>query len=340
MKFLPASRARRRVLGASTLVLILGCGGLLAAMVCMPGRSHVGGLPALTAAEIETRAGLRRIVHALSVTIGERHDRRPEALLAAAEVLEGELAAAGFEVQRQPYLAGAVEVFNLEVLVRGSDPGRGALVLGAHYDTVAGSPGADDNASGAAGLVELARLLRVHRLRHDVRFVLYANEEPPRFRTEAMGSRVHARRLYDGGVEVAAMIALESLGYFSRARGSQHYPFPFGLFYPDRGDFVAFVGNLRSRALVRRTLATFRERAAFPAEGLAAPASVPGVGWSDHASYWERGVPAVMVTDTAPFRNPHYHRATDTPEALDFDALARVVHGLVHVVVELDGGIE
>ena len=161
-----------------------------------------------------------------------------------------------------------------------------------------------------------------------------------RMRPGCWCSRVYASNLKERGVEVLAMYSLETLGYYSDAQGSQSYPWPFALIYPDRGDFLAFVSDLRSRDLVRSTIAAFRSVAELPSEGIAAPRAVPGVDWSDHRSFWEQGWPAVMVTDTAFYRNPHYHTATDAPDTLDYDRLTRAVHGLSEVlrVVFLERG--
>jgi len=163
------------------------------------------------------------------------------------------------------------------------------------------------------------------------------NEEPPHFRTEEMGSRAYARRCRERKENVVAMLSLETIGCYSDEPGSQKYPFPFGLFYPSEGNFIAFVGNVSSRSFVRRCVATFREKAAFPSEGGALPGFVPGVGWSDHESFWENGYPGLMVTDTAPFRYAHYHRKADTPDQLDFERCARVVSGVEHVLRDLAG---
>ena len=219
--------------------------------------------------------------------------------------------------------------------------GRGAsaevVVVGAHYDTVPGCPGADDNASGVAALIEIARACLPSPPPRSLRLIGFVNEEPPFFQTGAMGSLRHAWAARERGERIVAMISLESLGVYSDAAGSQQYPFPLGAFYPDRGDFLAFVGNLRSAPLVRRAIGSFRRHAAFPSEGLAAPEWVPGVGWSDQWAFWQAGYPALMVTDTVPFRYPHYHLPSDTPDRLDYDRLARVVAGLARVTLELAG---
>jgi Zn-dependent M28 family amino/carboxypeptidase len=202
-------------------------------------------------------------------------------------------------------------------------------VVGAHYDTVPGSPGADDNASGVAVLIELARL------RLPARFVAFANEEMPYFESGEMGSHAYAARARAAGEKISAMLSLEMLGCYRDEPGSQHYPPPLGWFYPDRGDFIGFVGDLGTRALVRRAIGAFRRHARFPAQGVAAPSVIPGVTWSDHGSFRRQGYPAIMVTDTAFNRYPHYHLPSDTPEKLDYLRMARVTLGLAAVIEEL-----
>ncbi len=213
--------------------------------------------------------------------------------------------------------------------------------MGAHYDTVLDSPGADDNASGVAALLAIARELasRPQPPARTVRLVAFANEEPPHFQTPRMGSLVYARRARERGDRIVAMLSLESIGYYSDAPGSQRYPlFLLGWIYPSRGDFLAFVGDVGARALVRRAIASFRRHAALPSEGAAVPGFVPGVLWSDHWSFREAGYPAIMVTGTAPFRNPHYHEPSDRPETLDYDRLARATAGLARVIDALAAG--
>jgi Zn-dependent M28 family amino/carboxypeptidase len=162
--------------------------------------------------------------------------------------------------------------------------------------------------------------------------VLFVNEEPPHFKTVRMGSLVYAKRLRQSGEQVLGMLSLETLGYYSDAEGSQHYPPPLGLLYPQRGNFIAFVGLTSSRAFVRETIGSFRAHTPFPSEGGTAPGFIQGVDWSDHWSFEQVGIPALMVTDTAPFRYPHYHTHADRPQAIDHDRLARVVDGLADVI--------
>lgn len=305
------------------------------AVMCMPGRSYRGLLPPLTAEEETIRAGLRRHVRALAAEIGERHIWHDGSLAAAADYIEGALAVAGLTVTRQRFTVRGVEVANVIGELGSPHPDAEVTVVGAHYDSVIGTVGANDNASGVAALLELARLLAVRPLARRVRFVAFANEEPPFFLSSEMGSRQYAQRCRDARENVVAMLALETMGCYSDRRYSQSYPFPLGLFYPRTGNFIAFVGNLRSRALVRRCVRAFRRHAAFPSEGAAAPGYLPGVFWSDHWSFWRAGYRALMVTDTAPFRYGYYHLAGDTPEKVDYARLARVVTGLAGVIEEL-----
>ena len=333
-----APRARRtssRPLVTALVLLALvaaAAGALWALMVRMPGRSYAGALAPLTTEEEGSRARLAAHVGALAGRIGERNYRRPAALAEAAAYVEAELAALGYRVTSQPFVAGGQTFRNLEATRPGAGRAEEVIVVGAHYDAVVGTPGADDNASGTAAVLELARLLRDAPLGRTVRFVAFVNEEPPFFLTEHMGSRVYARAAARRGDRIVAMLSLETIGYYSDAPGSQQYPPPLGAFYPRRGDFIGFVGNVASRALVRRSIAAFRAHARFPSQGVAAPSWVPGVFWSDHEAFWREGYPALMITDTAPFRNPAYHSAADTPERVDYPRMARVVHGVAAVV--------
>jgi Zn-dependent M28 family amino/carboxypeptidase len=249
--------------------------------------------------------------------------------------LRRRLSQAGYTVTEQTYAIEGEAVSNIEADLVGSASADGAVIVGAHYDSVDGTVGANDNATGVAATLELARGLQGGHLRRTVRFVFFVNEEPPYFQTGRMGSVVYARKLKHDGVPVSAMISLETIGYYSDAPGSQKYPPLLNLLYPSRGDFIGFVGNSESRDLVRRATRAFRESAKFPSEGIAAPADWPGIGWSDQWSFWQEGWPGIMVTDTSPFRYPYYHTALDTPDKVDFERMARVVDGLRNVVVSL-----
>jgi hypothetical protein len=330
------SPAGRRLLAA------IGVGGALAiayvwlSMVRMPGISYAGPLPPLTADESALADELRNGVNLLATDIGERSTLR--GLGKAADALERELATAGYDVQRQTYdTRDGATCDNLEVELFGDAHRDEIVVVGAHYDSVVGTPGADDNASGAAAVLALARAFSGKKTDRTLRFVEFANEEPPYFQTESMGSLVYARRSQARGERIVAMISLETIGYFSSASDTQKYPPPFDLFYPSTGDFIAIVGDTASRDLVWQTIATFRSTTEFPSQGTSAPAWVPGIGWSDHWSFWQAGYPAIMVTDTAPYRLPSYHSSGDTPEVIDYERMARVVAGIERVVGEIVG---
>ena len=283
---------------------------------------------------------LRRHVRTLAAEIGERHVWRPQALHAAADYIRGELAALGYPVAPQAYEVHGVRCENLEVTIPGGARASEIVLAGAHYDTVEGSPGADDNASGVAGLIEIARLLRGARPQRTLKLVAFVNEEAPFFYFGEMGSKVYARAARARGDDIRIMLSLEMLGCYRDAPGSQAYPPFLKWFYPGRGNFIAFVSNLRSRRALAEFTRAFRAHSDFPAERLAAPALVPGLSWSDHLSFWRAGYPALMVTDTAFYRYAHYHQPTDTPERLDYARMARVVEGLARALQALAAGDE
>lgn len=319
------------------IVLAACCAGAYFLMVHMPGASHRGPLPPLTDGELAIRGELRLHVGELAGKIGERNVFRPEALALSAAYIENAFGTFGYEVQRQSYTVHGLPCHNLIVEIGGRSRPDEIVVVGAHYDSVAGSPGANDNASGVAALLVLARRFANRVPERTLRLVAFVNEEPPFFMTSRMGSLVYARAIRERGDRVAAMLSLETIGYYRDDQGSQRYPPPLRFFYPSTGDFIAVVGNVRSRALTRRAIRVFRKTTDFPSEGAALPGFVPGVGWSDHWSFWKQGWPAIMFTDTAPYRYPHYHSAHDVPDGIDFDRTARVVGGIERVVENLVG---
>jgi Zn-dependent M28 family amino/carboxypeptidase len=299
----------------------------------MPGKNP-STAAALSPDELTLRGELEAGVQHLAGEIGERNIPHYPQLDAAAEFIERSFSSASLQPRRETYEFQGRACHNLEVEIRGARPQ--VIVVGAHYDSVSGSPGANDNASGVAGLLALARRFAGKTCGQTLRFVAFVNEEPPYFQTEEMGSLVYAKRCKARGDKITAMISLETIGYFSDAPRSQTYPSPgLGLFYPTVGNFIGFVGNVPSRALVRRVVGLFREQKKIPAEGAALPSFVPGVGWSDQWSFWQCGYPAIMVTDTAPFRYPYYHMSSDTPAKLDYDRFALVVSGMEKVIAEL-----
>ncbi|MEN8164839.1 MAG: M28 family peptidase [Acidobacteriota bacterium] len=272
-------------------------------------------------------------VRALTGLEGFRCFERPVDLERAADWAKNALEATGLPVQEQPFSVGDLTFRNL-VAHYGPDEGP-VLVVGAHYDVCGEQPGADDNASAVAGLLELARLLVRHQpeVPYRLELVLWPLEEPPNFRTERMGSAVHAERLADRGADVHGMISLEMIGFFTDEEGSQGSPAPgLQLLYPSRGDFIAVVGNSSSWWFTRRIKARMLASAELPVRSINAPASVPGVDFSDHLNFWKHGWHAVMITDTAFFRNPNYHQTTDTPDTLDYERMADVVTGVYAAV--------
>lgn len=304
----------------------------------MPARSFEGPLPPISPAQVKLAERLEAHVETIAGRIGERNIFRYPSLLRAAEYIEESFISADHEPRSQEFEVQAKAVRNIEVDIRGEEPEAGIVVVGAHYDSVHGSPGANDNGTGVAAVLELARLLNDQKLRRTVRLVAFVNEEPPFFYTNAMGSVRYAGRAAERGEKIVAMLSLETIGYYSDEPGSQRYPFPLSFFYPDTGNFIGFVGNLRSRSLVRHATGSFRQHARFPSEGLAAPGWLTGVGWSDHWSFWRAGFPAIMVTDTALFRYQQYHTAADRPDVIDYERFARVVDGLLLVVVDMAQG--
>lgn len=315
------------------LAAALACAGGLWALrwlTAMPGVSPPGPPPPFSREEQELANRLEGHVQALC-GLGPRTYARPGSLAAAAAWLTARLQDLGLTPERHEFRVMDQDYASLIVDIPGRERPGEVVLVGAHYDTVRVSPGADDNASGCAALLELARLLGKPHPR-TLRLAFFVNEEPPFFMTSEQGSLRYAYDIRRRGDDVRAMLCLESVGYFRDEPGSQRYPFPLSLYYPDRGDFVAFVGNVASRGLTRRMTELFRASCPLPSEGAALPGIFPGVSWSDHRSFWKAGYAAVMATDTVPYRNPHYHRASDTPETLDYPRMARLTLGLAAVV--------
>jgi hypothetical protein len=301
----------------------------------MPGKSYRGELPEFTAEETALARKLRDDVLWLATEIGERNVHKYENLVKAAQYIEQSFANCGYAVKRLGYQVRGRECWNLAAEHKGQTRPKEIVIVGAHYDSVVGSPGANDNVSGVAGVLALARSFSRKPTARTLRFVAFTNEEPPYFQTDLMGSRVYARHCKKSGDNIVGMLCLETIGYFSDEEGSQNYPLPFNLYYPSTGNFIGFVANVDSAPLVKNVVESFRRHAKFPSEGCALPEHVTGVGWSDHWSFWQEGYQALMVTDTAPFRYPYYHRKEDTPDKLDYERMGRVVAGVDRVLTEL-----
>ena len=282
---------------------------------------------------------LRDHIEMLAVTIGERHVWKYAALQRAEEYIAERFGSYGYAVTFQDFDVYRLRVRNVEAILHGASSPGSVVVVGAHYDTVTGCPGANDNATGVAAMLELARRFAGRPRAHTIRFVAFVNEEPPFFQTDSMGSLVYAKAARGRADRIVGMLSLETIGYYSDERGSQRYPVaPLAIMYPSTGHFIAFVSNIGSARLLRRASRAFKARTPFAMRAAAVPAAVPGVGWSDQWSFWQAGYPALMVTDTAPFRYPWYHTPDDTPDKIDFERLAAVVDGLEHVVHVLAGG--
>ncbi len=318
---------------------VLVYGGILFAvwwwMLRMPGSSAPPRPMPLTSGEIALREAIRQDVEHLAGRIGERNVGKPRELEQAAVFIEDALRKTGCAVRSQNYEVGGVVCRNIEAEIRGKSRAAEIVVIGAHYDSAPGTPGADDNASGVASLLALARQFSHTRPACKLRFVAFVNEEPPYFQTPQMGSLVYAKECRAHGDRIAAMLSIESVGYYSDQPSSQRLPPALQPVFPSTGNFVAFVGNTSSGPLVREALGAFRQAARLPSEGAAAPEAIRGVGWSDHWSFWQAGYRGIEITDTAPYRNAHYHTASDTPDTLDYDRLSRFTAAMEVAVRQL-----
>jgi hypothetical protein len=308
--------------------------GLIFYGVKMPGKTFTGELTALGTEMEVSRDRLRGHVYSLAEEIGERHYEKRDALDKAALYIEQSFKDMGYNPLSEIYNSKLYR--NIVVNLYGSKQRDEIIVIGAHYDSVWLSPGADDNASGISVLLELARALRQESLSRTVRLVAFTNEEWPFFGRDKMGSQVNARNAYDRSEQIIGMISLEMLGYYSMKENSQAYPRPLNYFYPDKGNFIAFVSNFTSRDLLRESILEFRRTSQFPSEGLIAPQFlVPDIRRSDNSSFWSHAYPAIMVTDTSNYRNRNYHKSTDLPESLDYESMARIVEGLRQTIIAL-----
>lgn len=281
----------------------------------------------------EIEANLETTVRFLSEKIGSRSYADLAQLNKSADYIEEKLVSYGCIVKRQSFTCMENTYHNIIGEVSG-DKDSEILVIGAHYDTVPGTPGADDNASGIAGLLELARLAEGNSLSRTICFAAFTLEEPPFFRTRLMGSHVYAKSLHEDNANVSGMVSLEMIGYYCDRKGCQYYPFSFfKWFYPASGNFIAFVGNVLSKDYTRRVKHAFQQAVVLPVVSLNTVSLVPGVDFSDHSSFWDFGYPAFMITDTAFYRNPNYHTAGDTADTLDYKRMALLISGLKSAVI-------
>ena len=284
----------------------------------------------------EMAAQLHAHVHTLSEKIGDRNIYAYAHLREAADYISEQFTVAGYGLEFQEFTVQGKDVKNIIATKQGVVRPNEIILVGAHYDTCF-NPGADDNASAVAGLLELAVFFRQRETNRTVTFVAFVNEEPPFYKSNEMGSRVYAARARDEGHDIKAAIVLEMIGYYNDKPFSQEYPPFLGFLYPNRANFIAMVGNWMSRKLVKDVITRFKRHTDFPVEKYIGPTIVPGIDFSDHWSFWQEGYPAVMITDTAFYRYPDYHRATDTHEKLQYDRMAVVVEALGKVLTELAG---
>jgi len=301
----------------------------------LPGDGFRGELPPLTVEQEALAKRLRQSVEHLATEIGERNVLTFEKLERTANWLNQVLTDAGWDVERQLYDVDGKSCQNLIVERHGITKPDEIVIIGAHYDSAISAPGANDNGSGTAALLEFAQRFVKLEPERTLRLVFFTNEEPPHFQTDVMGSMVYARRCKAQKENITAVLSLETIGYYRDEPKSQKYPPPLGAIFPDQGNFIGFVADVNSGPLVNQVLSSFRNHAQFPSEATSLPDKIQGVGWSDQWSFWKFGYPGVMITDTAPFRYPHYHRRTDTPDKLNYERMARVVQGLEKVIVDL-----
>lgn len=296
---------------------------------------------------------LKAHVDYLAGEIGERNFATPANLDLAAEYIHNTFKSSGynplfeeFRIGKLPWLTKVRTPRDKKGFLKADDTfknisaslaglSREAIVVGAHYDTVLGTPGADDNASGIAALLELSRLLQGTALEKTITFVAFGNEEPPFFRTSAMGSAHYVASALQSGQQILFMISLEMLGFYSDEPSSQKYPPILKSFYPNQANFIALVGNIASRRYVKRMVNAFKKSCDIGVESIAAPRFVPGIDFSDQLNFWKKKIPAVMVTDTAFYRNAHYHRRSDLPSTLNYEKMAEVVKGTCSFLCEI-----
>lgn len=327
----------REFLITTTSILVILGGGVLAffSWCQLPDHNYKLIVPNPSPDEIVLIENLRSHVRTLANSIGPRNlNRSPSGLANAALFIQNVLAGYGYQIETHSFTTPAGLAKNIVANRNGTDS-ENLLIIGAHYDSFNYSPGADDNASGVAMLIEIARILQRTPSKISVRFVFFSNEEPPFYETSDMGSRRYVNEVLSREIRSYRMINLESVGYFTKTPGSQEYPFPLNLLYHPVGDYIGFVSDLNSRSFLQQAVGLFKAASNFPTGSSSLPRILPGVDWSDHAAFWQAGKNALMITDSAMFRYPHYHRETDTAEHLDYKAMAQVSTGLVAMITAL-----
>lgn len=340
IKVIPKGKSQWKFLALRWSVILFLLGGCIFYIINVPGRSYTGSFEELSHGEKKLRDDLKRHVVMISKTIGDRNLSSNTAYLRLKKTsayITDEFEKSGYRTLKQKYSVENRVVENIEAVKIGDSTKNRTIVIGAHYDSVPHCPGANDNASGVAALLVIAERFFRQQLPVTIKFVAFVNEEPPYFQTENMGSVKYANRARRQDENIIAVISLETIGYYSDIKGSQKYPVPFNLFYPDTGNFIGFVGNLSSKKIMTQMIKSFRGNTDFPSQGIAAPQWVTGIDWSDHSSFWNAGYKGIMITDTAPFRYKYYHTGEDTWEKLNYPKMARVVNGIMKAVGSIYG---
>ncbi len=279
---------------------------------------------------------LDKHIRTLSLAIGERHSKKPEALTRAKEYIVSEFEKTKLTVAVHEFEYSGQKFANIEAVIPGHGLAAENIVVGAHYDSEDGTPGANDNGTGVAAILAIASDLSAYKPERTIRFVAFANEEARFFATDGMGSQVYAKQLKAQETKVFAMMSLETMGYFTAGAGSQKYPSELsGADLPDVGNFLAFIANKKSEPVLNQTLELFKMFSSVPAMGMALDEDVQGVSLSDHRSFWQQDYPAMMVTDTAPFRYPFYHHAQDTPDKINMKVYKEAVLGLTATIAAM-----
>lgn len=326
----------RRKIPAGLVLFFAGAACLLAYLFFSRPAISQTPAPAVTQAEY-----LRRHVNFLTGLEPARNHANVGSLDRAADYIADKLRETGGAVRLQEFTVDGAGYKNVIASFPGQS--RSRILIGAHYDVAGDQPGADDNASGVAVLLELAFLIKEGRaelplLPHPVDLVAFSLEEPPYFRTEHMGSAIHAKSLAREKVDLEVMIALDCVGYYTDSPGSQNFPVPgMSFLYPDRGNFIGVIGKTGQGSLVKRVKRLLKRRIQFPVESITAPALLSGVDFSDHLNYWKHDYPALMISDTALYRNHNYHRPGDRPETLDYDKMSQLANGLYGLIVDWRG---
>lgn len=290
----------------------------------MPGDNYTGSPPPLTKQQKQNKEIYLKKLHQFAES--PHNFQHAKELEQAKLFIIKELESYGYQVNILEY--GQQKFANLEIVIEPKKENKGTIVIGAHYDSEGEAPGANDNASGVVILLDLAKRFKNIESSHKIRMVFFVNEEPPFFRQEDMGSTVYANNLVTSGEKIKAMYAFDALGYYFEEENTQHYPFLFAPFFPDKANFVAFVGGISSRELIQDSVGAFRENAKFPSEGVSAPSYIQGIDFSDHLSFYKHNIPALMITDTAFFRSRTYHTPQDTIDRLNIDKMVQLTDEL------------